>query len=49
MPATGDYQKVISLRMPEDEADLPLVVRFKQGRRELHTLMLNLAIERAGR
>jgi hypothetical protein len=49
VPATGDYQKVISLRMPEDETDLPLVVRFKQGHRELHTLVLNLAIKEAGR
>jgi hypothetical protein len=49
VPATGDYQKVISLRMPEEETDLPLVVRFRQGPRELHTLMLNLAVKEVGR
>jgi hypothetical protein len=48
VPVSGDYQQIISLRMPEDETNLPLVVRFKQGRRELHTLMLNLPIKEVG-
>jgi hypothetical protein len=48
VPASGDYQQIIKLRMPEGETNLPLVVRFRQGRRELHTLMLNLAIREVG-